>query len=498
MPGTTIKVAGTCAGVQMQEGVSQTLLITNQVTIVGGYTITTWLSEAQPSLYATTLDAEGAGRVIRVTSNGRLTASGLHLTNGNITGLDGAGLYNEGHVSLTDSIIRGNVTDDSGGGIFNNGTLTLSHSTILTNTASGSGGGIDNRNHLIVNSSVISGNLVTSSGGGIYNNGGANITVISTTIGYNHSNSVGGGLTNRGEATVLTSSLVGNVSGLEGGGIYNFGTFTLTNSTVSSNRSNDDSLFDLGGGVFIPVGGGGGIRNFTDMVIQYSSIISNSAPFLTQTAGIAYDSMGEASGAFVITASVVAYNDEQNCYYSSAGPVASDNVSSDNSCGVGFTQNDPLLGPLTDNGNDTPYHHPLNGSPLVDALSIGVADCNVGISEDQRGVGRPQDNACDIGAIEVVQTDLTPTLSITVTNSTTAGLSWPNEAKCDTDIYRSDAPYVGFALLVNNLTSDSYEDSYSVGDVATNAYYYVETTCWGDTLSSNSVGEFDYALTAGD
>jgi hypothetical protein len=57
---------------------------------------------------------------------------------------------------------------------------------------------------------------------------------------------------------------------------------------------------------------------------------------------------------------------------------------------------DPELGPLQDNGGATETHALLLGSPAIDF--IPAADCEV--TEDQRGVSRPQGLRCDIGAFE--------------------------------------------------------------------------------------------------
>ena len=54
---------------------------------------------------------------------------------------------------------------------------------------------------------------------------------------------------------------------------------------------------------------------------------------------------------------------------------------------------DPLLGPLADNGGLTPTHALLAGSPAIDAAGACTGT-------DQRGVPRPQGEACDIGAFE--------------------------------------------------------------------------------------------------
>jgi len=57
---------------------------------------------------------------------------------------------------------------------------------------------------------------------------------------------------------------------------------------------------------------------------------------------------------------------------------------------------DPNLGPLADNGGPTLTH-----ALLPVSIAINTGDCSAGtITEDQRGVSRPQGTACDIGAFE--------------------------------------------------------------------------------------------------
>lgn len=96
---------------------------------------------------------------------------------------------------------------------------------------------------------------------------------------------------------------------------------------------------------------------------------------------------------------------EGNCYEESglqAGFIFDNgyNISEDVACideSTSFAA-DPLLGPLQDNGGSTHTHAPLEGSPAIDAIPLEV-ECTV--TEDQRGVARPQGEGCDIGAYEV-------------------------------------------------------------------------------------------------
>jgi uncharacterized repeat protein (TIGR01451 family) len=71
----------------------------------------------------------------------------------------------------------------------------------------------------------------------------------------------------------------------------------------------------------------------------------------------------------------------------------------------GVVSADPLLGPLQDNGGAAPTRLPGLGGAALDAgdpATCGTAPFDT----DQRGVARPQGPACDIGAVELRQTQL--------------------------------------------------------------------------------------------
>jgi hypothetical protein len=55
------------------------------------------------------------------------------------------------------------------------------------------------------------------------------------------------------------------------------------------------------------------------------------------------------------------------------------------------------LGPLQDNGGGTQTHALLPGSVAIDVIPADMCE----VDEDQRGVTRPQGDACDVGAFEV-------------------------------------------------------------------------------------------------
>jgi RTX calcium-binding nonapeptide repeat (4 copies) len=144
-----------------------------------------------------------------------------------------------------------NGSDLFGAGIFNNGTLTVNNSTLSGNSATipllgeGGGGGIWNASSgtLTVNNSTLSGNSAQpelfGKGGAIYNQGGT-ITVSNSTLSGNSSNTGGGiGMNGSGTITVSNSTLSGNSAQGVGGGIArtDVGTVSLKNTIVANSPS---------------------------------------------------------------------------------------------------------------------------------------------------------------------------------------------------------------------------------------------------------------------
>ena len=158
---------------------------------------------------------------------------------------------------------------------------------------------------------------------------------------------------------------------------------TLVNVTISGNRAR------FGAGVGLTEG---------SLSIVNVTVSDNMAT--EEGGGLFRD---EAFGAIEFVNSIVAGN------WAPVGPDCSWNVLSGghsvlgDETGCGYVQGvndlvgvDPMLGPLRDNGGPTFTHALLPGSPAIDA-----ADGSAAPSTDQRGVIRPQAEACDIGAFEV-------------------------------------------------------------------------------------------------
>ncbi len=205
-------------------------------------------------------------------------------------------------------------------------------------------------------------------GGGIYNDKGVMELTNSTVSGNTASN--GGGIYHEsgyycepfcstGHLELRSTTVSGNTATYYGGGIYNTFKLSTIYSTVSDNTASN------GGGIF---------NLFNDDVVKSTNtlVARNTAtvnpdvrgPFDSQ----GYNLIGDITGA--------------------SGWIATDLQNVD----------DPLLGPLQDNGGPTNTHALLPGSPAINAIPIG--DINSGCTAwppntDQRGVARPQGAACD-------------------------------------------------------------------------------------------------------
>ena len=162
----------------------------------------------------------------------------------------GAGIFNDGSLTLVDVVIsRCGITDNnnSGGGIYNTGTLSLNNCSVTQN-ASDTRGGIANLGTATLSNCRITNNHTGSPGqtccGGIGNSG--TMTLIDTLVAENkESNGQGGGIGNSGMLTLDRSHVTRNTAmnrcGPEpmAGGIFNGtgGSVVLKNGSTITNNS---------------------------------------------------------------------------------------------------------------------------------------------------------------------------------------------------------------------------------------------------------------------
>ena len=261
-------------------------------------------------------------------------------------------------VTISDLTIRGgNVLGEPGGGVRNAGTLVLDNTTISGNASDGDGGAIVNSDALTLTESGVSGNDAGGNGGGLFNVSGL-LTVTRSTVSANRAiGNSGGAIYNGNGASIVTTNntITNNTAAVSGGGIYNQtgGAADSTNDTISHNSTSPNNA--------------GGIFN---------------------------------NGTATLTNTIVANNTGGNCAGTTAITSNGNNLDSANTCGFAaagdITGQDPLLGTLADNGGPTQTRELLAGSPAIDAGNNAACP-----PTDQRGVVRPSNGTCDIGAFEV-------------------------------------------------------------------------------------------------
>lgn len=307
----------------------------DSATSAGTYTI---LLTADINLTASTFPISNIVAGVKLAING----GGFTVDGQGTSGIRPFEIGADTDVTMNQITITGGNVIDSGGGMLNQGTLTLNESTVSGNQSQQFGGGIyNNSGTLTVNNSTISGNDAVNDGGGLYNNLGS-ATFVNSTISGNSAQGTGGvggggGMFSVGATLALQSTTIASNSAPAGSGVYGFlfGSIDISNS-ILANSTGVGADCDLGGGASVTDGG-------------YN---------LVETPG-------------TCAASLIGTGDI-------------------------FGQ-DPLLGPLADNGGSTQTHALLAGSPAIDAG-------NTNLTTDQRGIARPQGAADDIGAYESAAT----------------------------------------------------------------------------------------------
>jgi CSLREA domain-containing protein len=340
----------------------------------GGIFLSGGTMDADQSTFTTNTVTRGGGAFY---SADRVKLSGSSMT-GNAANLGGA-IYNgsSGRMDSSDNSLTSNTAIAGGGGVYvaTNGVMTMTQAVLMHNSAT-DGGAIDNWGTTRVNVSTIYSNTATN-GGGVYigTTGwmeGTNVTIEDNSAGIS-----GGGLYNWGKLTLDRNTVNSNrasTAGGVGGGIYVLpsGQLTMTNSTVSSNSA---------------LWGGGVTNNGLSRIIN-STLGDNLA---TYGGGLRNDSTGQ----LYFSNSIIA-DSQVGVDCSNVGTIVTNihNLVETGNCSALFSD-DPKLEPLADNGGET-----LTQAIPIDSPATNHGDNATCEAKDQRGVSRPQDGACDIGAYE--------------------------------------------------------------------------------------------------
>jgi hypothetical protein len=304
-----------------------------------------------------------------------LYVNGLTIANGrydNPTDYAGGGacIYSSGSVFLNYSTVSSCYASAptglaTGGAIYAKGTASLYHATVSGSTASGgtygisAGGGIY-AGTVELNRSTVSGNTAKSDGvasaGGIYS---SIVYANYSTISGNAADAGGGIFASR--VYVRNSTIAGNHADFGSfGGIYSRDTAEIFNGTISGNSN----AGDVAGGLFVQ----NASASSTD--IQNTIIANNKA------GGVELD-VGTGAG--------VTISGHNNIIMArQAGTTVP----------VDTIADDPMLGPLQDNGGETRTLALKPGSPAID--KGGTTQ----FSFDQRDSPRIVGSKTDIGAFE--------------------------------------------------------------------------------------------------
>ena len=290
---------------------------------------------------------------------------------GNLT-IEGGGV---GVSEATTVELRGLIfTNGTGIGLWY-GTLTIVDSAVLDSSESG----ISNiLGALTVRDSTVS----RSRRDGIVNAG--TLTLTNSTVAGNSGSGI---TTSANRVGCSTTTIVGStISENQGAGLSNCGELTITNSTISQN--NDDGIINYGVGALT-------VANST--VTGGIHVESNDHPQDPQKVIVATATVLQ--GACTQSGDNVTWTSNGHNIESPGNTCGLDEAKGDQ---VNISAQDLKIGPLQDNGGPTMMHALLPGSVAIDVIPDEM--CNV--AEDQRGVARPQGDACDVGSFETVPCDL--------------------------------------------------------------------------------------------
>ncbi|MCP3958924.1 MAG: DUF11 domain-containing protein, partial [bacterium] len=325
-----------------------------------------------------------------------LVPAGTYLLTLNSAGGENANA--EGDYDLTsDLVIDGagvgiTVIDGNGGGgdgterVFHHlsGTVTIRELTVQNGATTGAGAGISmsapTGNALTISDVWMKDNVGNVDGGGMVADNTGSLTIERCLFtGNSHlndgGNRDGGAFAGKGNSvvTIRNTTFSGNEAGRDGGAIRFEGTtMSLSNVTITGNDAR--------------AGSGGGISFASGTVTIEGSIISGN----TRLGSVAQDCHNIGAG---ITLGHNIVGDSGNARNCTNINDATDSILA----GTVST----LIDSLADNGGQTQTHALATGSPAFDQIPAGSGGCGTTIATDQRGVLRPQQGSCDVGAFEL-------------------------------------------------------------------------------------------------
>lgn len=332
-----------------------------------------------PSLDVEAGDLETA---LRIPSDSRIIDSSFRY-NEALVNHGGAICHVMGEILVKATHFSGNVAFDSGGGMIVHDQAEIIGSDFSANSAWNGGAlligypivdRLEPINsdysvwpeymtfHTAISTSIFVANLAEQSGGGIYAHHDGTTSINKSLFQSNTAHSGGGILRYAGKMFINNSTFSAN-SASRGGGIVAHSQVNsrlgIKHTTFAFNTATETSN---GGNAYNVMWGGGALN------VGYHTTVENS---------------------------LIYQNSPMDCQLANGSNYTATNTyDSDSTCST-LTEPNPQIGPLLNNGGGTKTHALLPGSPLIDILP----DCT-GMTEDQRGVARPQGSACDPGSYE--------------------------------------------------------------------------------------------------
>jgi uncharacterized repeat protein (TIGR01451 family)/CSLREA domain-containing protein len=261
---------------------------------------------------------------------------------------------------------------------------------------------------------TVQGGNAAGSGGGIYvvwypTWGGTTFSLSDVVVRNNSASQDGGGIyLQQGPTVTFSNVAISDNKAQNGGGVY-FSTRYMTdslrivNSTISGNEAQNS-----GGGLYANYAG------YSPTTVRATNVTFSGNSAVAGSGGNIYNKQSTVSLANTIVTGGTDSGGANNC---AGDPVAAItslgyNLDSGNTCGLSaagdLTGTNPLLDPLGDYGGGTLTHRLPPTSPALDRIPQGTSGCGTTVTDDQRGVPRPQPSggACDVGAFELMPADL--------------------------------------------------------------------------------------------
>ena len=324
-------------------------------------------------------------------------------------------------LTINSSSFSGNIAEKSAGAIYaNGGTLHISNSEFVRNCGERATNGVtteirpdnfeltfDSHGCVHITEFWID-RALEGDGGAIRLLNGAQVTVEGSIFSENRATH-GGAISTSGDSdrlTIESSSFAGNQAESSAGVINVMGgTVSISKSSFMDNRSASS------GGVIGAESGGIQIANSTfhnNRAFGPGGVLDVSGSEVTLThvtmlknvsTNAVSNAVDKQDGIVNLRNSIIAGGGRgDDCRGGLDQTIG--NLSQDGTCGISASE-DPRLDGLT---GSPPYHPLRDHSPAIDA-----ADPEYCLDTDQIGTARPQDDGCDIGAIESTTAMLAPT-----------------------------------------------------------------------------------------